>query len=402
MSKHQRYRRKNSVMNALIWIIILILIIIIAIGWHTNDKREKTEEIYYQSLRAEQQAQRRRNTELLEKGVDEIKLSLPGIVCWGDNLTAGAGAGGEGVTYPKVLQSQIKSSLIDNLTLTKYLISNPMLNISLPDVPVVNMGVGGENTITILGRNGAIPFVTSEEFTIPTTSSPTEVVFESASGAKVAPLLQGKRGMESVTILGVQGIIEYTEENETTAGKYNFSRLTSGNSTIVPRRTEIITIGSKQYLDYLPVVFIGQNGGYVDIHDLISQQRAIIDKQSVNNDRFIIIGLHTGTAVDRKTLEDAMTTEYGDKYINLREYMCSQGIKDANDVLGANIAVTAEDKSMMENGETPASLLSDAVHFDKYGYELIGRLIYNRMDELGYFNAVKNSGEVQFDIGVLE
>lgn len=33
--------------------------------------------------------------------------------------------------------------------------------------------------------------------------------------------------------------------------------------------------------------------------------------------------------------------------------------------------------------------IQDTVHFNQYGYELIGYLIYDRMDELGYFEEVK-------------
>lgn len=43
----------------------------------------------------------------------------------------------------------------------------------------------------------------------------------------------------------------------------------------------------------------------------------------------------------------------------------------------------------MSKGMTPQSLLSDSVHFTEEGYKLIGNLIYERMDELGYFDEIK-------------
>ena len=67
--------------------------------------------------------------------------SIPGIVCIGDSLTAGTEGG-----YPKFLSDA--------------LIYNGVR------VPVYNIGVGGENTLTIAGRMGAIPF-TVYAFTIP-------------------------------------------------------------------------------------------------------------------------------------------------------------------------------------------------------------------------------------------
>ena len=146
------------------------------------------------------------------------------------------------------------------------------------------------------------------------------------------------------------------------------------------------------YLLLIWALVIGQNGGYDDIDDLIAQQRAIIEHQSgnpVNEDgsaQFIIVGLHTGTADSRAELEVAMEAEYGDQYINLREYMSTQGLADAG------LTATDEDKDMMADGMTPASLMvSDKLNFNADGYKLIGNLIYNRMDELGYFNEVREA-----------
>lgn len=259
------------------------------------------------------------------------------------------------------------------------------------------MGVGGENTNTILGRNGAAPFVIAEDFTIPADTSAVEIKMVSANGKSVAPLLQGNRGMDYVTIDGVKGVISADIKKDTDGKvnkdetKYYFTRESSGDAVTVKAGTEIVTSGSTENLNYIPIVFIGQNGGYDDIADLISQQRAIIEHQEgnpVNEDgsaRFIIVGLHTGTAESRAELEAAMKAEYGDQYINLREYMSTEGLSDAG------LTATDEDKEMMAVGSTPASLLSDSVHFTAKGYELIGNLIYEHMDELGYFDEVREA-----------
>lgn len=139
-------------------------------------------------------------------------------------------------------------------------------------------------------------------------------------------------------------------------------------------------------LDYLPVIFIGQNGGYRDIAEFIEQQRAIINHQAANQERYIIVGLHTGTAESRAELESVMEAEYGAKYINLRKYMSTVAMKDAG------LIPTAEDNEMMLEGKTPSSLLAkDGLHFNATAYSLIGKLIYERMDELGYFAEVQEA-----------
>lgn len=124
--------------------------------------------------------------------------------------------------------------------------------------------------------------------------------------------------------------------------------------------------------------------------DSIVQQRAMINHYVENKDRFIIIGIHIGIQEEREGLEKAMEKEYGAQYINLREYMSTQGIGDSNKLLNAGIQASSHDKEMIEEGKTPASLMTkDELHFNAYGYELIGNLIYKRMDELGYFEEIQ-------------
>lgn len=173
---------------------------------------------------------------------------------------------------------------------------------------------------------------------------------------------------------------------------YYFTRKTPGESVEIPAGTEIETYGATHYLDYLPVIYIGTNGGYNDPGDLIRQQRSIINRYVKNKEHFIIIGIHTGTRDEREELEEAMEREYGDQYINLREYMSTRGIDDSNELLNAGIKVSDHDKEMIAEGQTPASLMKeDELHFNAYGYQLIGNLIYCRMEKLGYFDEVQNS-----------
>ena len=287
---------------------------------------------------------------------------LPGIVCWGDSLTYGAH--GNGATYPLTLEAMIKE------------------NLNLPyHVPVMNMGVGGETSITILGRNGAIPYVLSEPVTIPADCTTVDVCYTSKEGQKVAPLRQGKAGVNPVTIGGIEGTLSITQETHVSKEfSYQFTRTTPGESKTVPAGTVIVTDASDKYLDYLPVIYIGQNGGYADFADLIHQQRAILEHQIANQDRFLIVGMHTGNAESRAALEQAMVEEYGEKYLNLRAYMASDAMADAG------LTPTEEDLQLMAKGSTPYSLMvPDHCHFNSTGYQLIGKLIFRTMSALGYF-----------------
>ncbi len=296
--------------------------------------------------------------ENLDDADGKMANPLPGIICWGDSLTAGAG--GEGVTFPLVLAKSIS----DNYA----------------DIPVVNCGVGGEDTNTIIGRAGGVPFVTTEKMTIPANTSQVVINFASANGAPVAPLKQGDCGINPVNISGVEGYLLKSQE-KTDSGDYvyMFSRGVEGDPVQIESGEIIVTSATVQYENYISVIFIGQNGGWSDPEDLIAQQMSIINNNHYDQEKFIILGLTSGNEKDRTELETALSEYYGDKFINLRQYLSSNGMNDAG------LVPTEQDLEAMKIGSVPPSLLSDAVHLNAYGYTLIGNLVYERIRELFFF-----------------
>jgi lysophospholipase L1-like esterase len=317
-----------------------------------------------------------------DAAMSALQKYLPGVVCWGDSLTAGSG--GAGTSYPKVLKKLIEDKIFSKFD-PAYNIDPAWKYLSVVEqyplsTNILNMGIGGENTNTILGRNGAVPYVLSEDITIPEDRTAIEIKFKSENGANVYPLRQGNAGLETVTISGVEGVITY----EAATQEYLFTRSSEGEETAVEAGTEIITSGSKVGKDYVTVIFMGQNDTKLVPEELIAKQKAILNSQGRNKDRYIIIGLHTGTKDSRAELETAMKSAFGSHYINLREYMATEGLKDAD------IEATSEDLALMAEGATPKSLLNDKIHFNAKGYELLGNLVYEKMDELGYFKEIKS------------
>lgn len=396
---NHKNRKTSSGINHIATIISILCLVLLVVLF-TIDKQQNKELMQELSQLAQQQdAEEQAFLDMVNAEYDAdiavINQYLPGIVCWGDSLTAGAG--GDGTSYPKILQSLIQEHICDQYDLKSYLSSKYTYLMDSDDyvvnIPVVNMGVGGENTITILGRNGAIPYIVSKSFTIPADTTPVEIRFTSKEGQYVAPLRQGQAGVNTVTICGIEGTLSISQESYNSNDyNYYFTRSTAGELKTVPAGAEIITAASSQYLDYVTVIFIGQNGGYSDPEDLIRQQGAILDHQSANNDRFIIVGLHTGTKESRQTLEAAMEAEYGEKYINLREYMSTKAMTDAG------LEPTAADSALMNQGATPYSLMvDDRLHFNAAAYKLIGNLIFDTMNDLGYFDEVHDTLTHNFD-----
>lgn len=289
------------------------------------------------------------------------KQLIPGIVCWGDSLTFGSG--GAGVSYPLVLEERLNKD--------RFYIN------------VINMGIGGENTVTIAGRAGAIPF-RLKEFTIPAESIPVEILFQEEEGKSIRPFEQGDSGINPCIISGVSGRLS-GERSEDGLMHYFFTRSEPGEEVYIQEGTEVETWAASQFSDYIYVVFMGENHGWDNIQDLIEQQQAILSMQKKYADYYIVVGLPTGTKEERQELEEALYETYGDKFLNIREYLSTQGIYDAG------LKPSEEDLSRMEEGMIPTSLLADHIHFNAAGYRLIGNLMYERMNELGYFDELKDA-----------
>lgn len=291
--------------------------------------------------------------------ISETNL-IPAIYCIGDSLTHGTE--GDEYSYPYLLWKDLERDGI-------Y-------------IPVHNYGVGGENVPTICGRVGSSPYSVNH-CTIPSKTEPVEIDFTDES---VNPLLQG--GEEQINpciISSIEGEITYNDD------KYYFTRLKEGKSVEVQTNEIIETYVTGQIKNdkgAIYVIFMGENGGYNDIDELIDYQKSIVDMCNDNNQKYIIVGLTSGSAADRAALESRMNEEYGDKYLNLREYLITEGIDSL--VKENKITLTDTDKDQISRGIVPDSLRTDSVHFTKEGYELVEKAVYSKLYELNYFSDIQD------------
>ncbi len=250
------------------------------------------------------------------------------IVCWGDSLTYGAG--GNGTSYVSVLNNLCKDKAV-----------------------VYNMGVGGEKTSTIAGRQGGIPMIV-DSFIIPSDTSKVEITIKGKNGSEVAPAMQKGNGLNNCYINEVEGIITYDSLTE----KWYFNRILSGSSVIVPKDTEIITDGMKNYNDAdIFIIWTGQNDGAnaSNVSDIIEKQKKMIEY--ANTDKYIVLGLlYSGDEVN-----NTMADEYGEHFLDLRQTLS---------IDGSNI--------VSENYK------SDSVHLNADGYSIVGEQVYNKLISLGY------------------
>ncbi|MCD7785778.1 MAG: hypothetical protein LUH18_09470 [Oscillospiraceae bacterium] len=311
--------------------------------------------------------------EELKSDVDEATGELSSIVCWGDSLTAGGG-------WTTTLQT-------------------------LSGLTVYNGGTGGENAKTIMARQGGDVMLVNN-ITIPAECEPVTIAIRSEDGGittqlgnRVTPLLQGGAHVNPVMIGDIEGTLKWTGSNYAdTTGTWTFTRSEAGETVEITRPTAIRTNFDRIHngKDTVMVIFMGQNGGYSSVDDLINMHKLMIDHSK--GKEYIILGLSSGTASSRADYESAMKEAFGRRFISLREYLSTAIYDDDGNIISC-YGLDDQDLEMEEThtyngteyvtvdeisqGQVPHQILSDSVHYTSGTKTVIGNLIYKHMLELG-------------------
>ena len=293
------------------------------------------------------------------------------VNCWGNSLTRGVGAGDSySKAYPYVLYQ-----LLDGRK-------------------VINCGVGGENAVSIVSRQGGLPNIV-KPFTIPANTDKVEIELTNIYGDSAGILLQGGSALDPITnqyvmtsqinpctIKGIEGTLTYEK------GKYYFSRSENGETVIVSHSVPLFTHAMNTMRDNINIIWLGTNGGFTTSDELILYIEAMINYMRPINKKYIVLGLHhlVSTVTETfETIEKNMALHFGRHYINQRKYMLEYGLSDAG------ITPTDEDSKAISQGKIPPSLLSagDEVHYNDKGYNIIANLVSKRGQELGYWKLTK-------------
>ena len=393
--------KKTLIRNVIIFLLLTVVVVGLVMAMFAVKKQINAEDELLKAQSSSQQqelsVERQENLESIQQAYDRdmqtVQTYLPGIVCWGDSLTAGSSGN---VSYPSTLQKYINTymcdiyefySTIDNaqdysrLDWSQYTVS----------IPVVNMGSGKESCATVLGRSGVSPYVVGDYFEIPAEPEAVAITIKSESGETVAPLTAGNVGVNPVTINGVEGTVTLVSEDQG-GNAYHFTRSQAGDPIAVEPGTQIATAAAGQYRDYVHVVWIGTYDNVNKPENLVASVKQLLSRQAQNPDRYLVLGPCTvkgsWSGVNANTMnaiDSAMLQEFGNHYINVRKYLMSDGMTDAG------LTVSREEKTQIQQGQVPASFRSNTNGADLSGtaYKLIGKLVYDRMESLGYFAEVR-------------
>jgi len=392
--------KKTVIRNVVVGLLLIVAVGVLGVAILRVRERIAAEDEKLSEIKTSQQEQlsnaREENIEAIQQAYDvdmeTVETYMPGIVCWGDSLTSGSSGN---AAYPYTLQKYINTYLCD---IYDFRASVPnaanytWLNWNDYDVsiPVVNMGSGQEDTATILGRAGVMPYVVKKDFTIPAEAEPVPITLESSNGKSVTPLTAGNAGVNPVIIAGVEGTL--TLETQKGVRTYYFQRLDAGEVVEVENGTEILTACASAYEDYIHIVWLGTYDEIRSSNDMVQDVKRLLARQIKNSDRYLVLGPCTinggwsnNLNYNLDAIDSAMLQSFGSHYVNVRKYLIEDGLSDAG------MSPTKADTQSLLNGNVPDSFRSDAGGADLTGkaYELIGKLVYERMDRLGFFAEIR-------------
>lgn len=398
-------KRNRIILNVIIFVALMIVGFRLYTGLNSSKKQLAAESAALREERNNQLQEisnnRQENLEALQKIYEEdlqtISQYLPGIVCWGDSLTAGSPGN---VSYPRTLQNYIDTYLCDIYDL-RYSVENTdgVSRVNWENytvsIPVVNMGGGQESCATVLGRAGVESYIVGNDFVIPADIEPVAVEITIPDSKKLDPLPTSSIGMNPVTIAGVEGVITTsTTTDRKMKTQYRFTRLEAGEEVTIAKGTEIVTACQDQYQDYLHIVWLGTYGDFGSADKLVASIQKLLERQNVNPDRYLVIGPCTTkgswstNASTLDSIDSALLQAFGDHFINLRSYLIEDGLRDA----GIGSAGYSTKRTI------PNAFRSNAGSADMnaVAYQLIGKLVFERMDMLGYFDEIRQ--ELKLDV----
>ncbi len=397
---------KNSGKRTAVNIILLLLIIGIVAALFLYALRFREETMAHDEELAQIQAQQKQELASArqetyasvdaeyERQMQVVQEYLPGIVCWGDDITAGYFTA---LNYPYVLQTYINACLCDIYDFSSTIENAKEFTLTdwkkyTLDIPVVNMATGEESSHTVLGRAGAEPIQLYRDMTVG--SEPSRITLVNDSGSSIEPLTTGDLYFNNVNVGGIEGVIDLNIGDYTSYSEKNYTFRAidpPAEPVTLPAGTQVVPASADLYRDYIHIVFIGSYGDYTSPEDLVSQVQKLLSRQTKNSERYIVLGPYPmEEAIILNEMDSAMQKAFGNRYISIRKYLIGDVYKE--------VPHGKEDVYYIADEHVPPSLRlsKESLQLNSRAQALLGKLIFNRMDSLGYFS------EVRQELGITE
>lgn len=293
----------------------------------------------------------------IPRGQDGIALSGPDIVLWGDSLAAQMGT-------------------VDLAAATGHTVRNG--------------GVGGESSIGVAAREGADPYILL----------PVGGAIPASGGVQVTiiapaawPLLQGagtSDGTFAGTLAGVHGVLTLTQPSGPSLTHladdvYTFTRDSAGSAVTVNRPEPFYTDFSTARRGDIAIIWAGRNNS-ASLDQVRSDIRVMINYLDRAQARYLVVSIPNGrgeasgtsTYASIDALNDALKSDYGRRFLDLRRYLIDYGLDDSG------IYRTPSDVADIAADIVPSSLRQDAVHPTSTGRIVVANQIARRLAEFGW------------------
>ena len=307
------------------------------------------------------------------------------VVCWGDSLTAGAGSSVLTDNWDSFCETLVSMGYPDFSSSTHMNYVQMLQNLMGEEYELVNCGVGGESIITIMARLGSEQVYLPTDLSLPATTDVVDIVrgtdvsLPSKYEDRAAKLLiQGyDNSVNPCYVDGIECTLSIDTPVSYQTAAYKIKRNSTGTALTIKSGTPLILKGSSVKMGAeITILWCWQNGGYTDNNDLVQiLQNAIA---SIPNNKYILIGLHSGDESSRNAQETLLEKTFGDKYFNWRRYVSSIAMTEFG------LTPTSDDIDAMASGSCPPSLRKDAVHLNAIGYSILGIKLYQKIKMLNY------------------
>lgn len=296
------------------------------------------------------------------------------VVCYGDSLTAGSDAAYNNTTGTGPWVSVLKRLVGD-------------------DYEFLNRGVGGEDSATIAGRQGGVPFYLTSEIELPADTTPVELLKDTNESGKIIGLgiasecnghivytrkiLAQGGNINPVMIDGVECNIIPTIQSYT-ATSYKIARTSAASSTRKLLKGSFIYTNEMKTAKNadVAIIFIGQNGGYNNEHTLVEQVRKMVQFTNCGGN-YIVISSHGNGNVN---IQRAFGAAFGAHYINLQQYLPNHGIEDA-----IRFGLTTAEAMTGKVWDDGTLKNANDVHLTSLGNAVLGYRIFEIGKRIGIF-----------------
>lgn len=240
--------------------------------------------------------------------VKEVRQSLPGFACWGDDCMAGKNA----LNLPAALEDALWRTFYGELSGDFTRCAG--LKVALTGlIPAHNLGFPGEGLTEVTARSGASAIIVQDDFTVPHSTDPVAVALADDRGLPLAFDGQNYARLGRVEIGGVNGYFFPGNQAVNPAGaKLAFGRELGGTPTDIRAGTPVNLDAADRFVNCIPILFFREPAD-MPADRVAGDMAAIVNRHRPSSGQCVVLcATQRDSALDR-----ALKGTFGEYYIRV-------------------------------------------------------------------------------------